>query len=83
MTPFAQTSVRASTIRHHTDRGPATTAYIARLRPDRPDLRKHHKQLSDNWLLSTYIDARIKKAIIQAAAEVAGLQLGRDIIVEF
>ena len=31
MTPFAQTSVRASTIRHHTDRGPATTAYIARL----------------------------------------------------
>ena len=53
------------------------------LYPDRPDLRKRHKQLSDNWLLSTYIDARIKKAIIQAAAEVAGLQLGRDIIVEF
>ena len=33
MTPFAQTSVRASTIRRHTDRGPATTAYIARLLP--------------------------------------------------
>ena len=32
MTPFDQTSVRAITIRRHTDRGPATTAYIARLR---------------------------------------------------
>ena len=31
MTPFDQTSVRAITIRRHTDRGPATTAYIARL----------------------------------------------------
>ena len=31
MTPFAQTSVSAITIRRHTDRGPATTAYIARL----------------------------------------------------
>ena len=33
MTPFGQTSVRAITIRRHTDRGPANTAYIARLRP--------------------------------------------------
>ena len=32
MTPFGQTSVRAITIRRHTDRGPANTAYIARLR---------------------------------------------------
>ena len=31
MTPFGQTSVRAITIRRHTDRGPANTAYIARL----------------------------------------------------
>ena len=30
-TPFAQTSVRTITIRRHTDRSPATTAYIARM----------------------------------------------------
>ena len=31
MTPFAQTLVRTTTIRHHTERGPATTAHNARL----------------------------------------------------
>ena len=41
MTPFAQTSVRTTTIRHHTERGTATTAHNARLRrelPSRPAL---------------------------------------------
>ena len=32
MTPFAQTSVRITTIRHHTEHGTATTAHNARLR---------------------------------------------------
>ena len=32
MTPFDQTSARTTTIRHHTERGPATTAHNARLR---------------------------------------------------
>ena len=31
MTPFAQTLVRTTTIRHHTERGPVTTAHNARL----------------------------------------------------
>lgn len=53
------------------------------LYPDSPDLRRHHKQQSDNWLLSTNRNNRLKKAILQAAAEVAGLKLGGDIIIEF
>ena len=32
MTPFAQTLVRTTTIPHHTECGPATTAHNARLR---------------------------------------------------
>ena len=32
MTPFAHTSVRITTMRHHTERGSATTAHNARLR---------------------------------------------------
>ena len=32
MTPFGQTSVRTTTIRHHTERGTATTAHNARFR---------------------------------------------------
>ena len=50
--------------------------------PDRPDLRRRHRRLSDNWLLSTYMDNRRKKAIVQAAAEVAGLKFGKDIVIE-
>ena len=34
MTPFGQTSVRTTTIRHHTEPGTATTAHNARLRWD-------------------------------------------------
>lgn len=51
--------------------------------PDRPDLRKHHKPLPDNWLLSTNINNRLKKNLVQAAAEVAGLKFGKDIVIEF
>ena len=31
MTPFGQTSARTTTIRHHTETNPATTAHNARL----------------------------------------------------
>ena len=71
--------------RHPASRG-RKRRYVAQsseeLYPDRPDLRQHHKRLSDNWLLSTYINNRIKKAIVQAAAEVAGLKFGKDIVIE-
>ena len=52
MTPFDQTSVRAITIRRHTDRGPATTAYIARLHTDRGlwSARQAKAQLAEAWL---------------------------------
>ena len=52
------------------------------LYPDRPDLRKYHEQLSDNWLLSTNINNQLKRAIIKAAAEVARLKFGKDIVME-
>ncbi len=52
------------------------------LYPDRPDLRKYSEHLSDNWLLSTNINNRFKGTILKAAAEVAGLRFGKDIVVE-
>ena len=43
MTPFAQTSVRTTTIPHHSERGPATTAHNARLRLARAlDTQERH-----------------------------------------
>ena len=72
--------------RHPTNRG-RKRLYVAQsseeLYPDRPDLRRYHKPLSDNWLLSTNLNNRLKKSIVQAAAEVAGLKFGKDIIIEF
>ena len=52
------------------------------LYPDRPDLREHCKQLPDHWLLSTNLNNHLKKTILRAAAEVAGLEFGRDVIVD-
>ena len=46
MTPFGQTLVRTTTIPHHTECGPATTAHNARLRLDRVrDLRDFRFQV--------------------------------------
>ena len=52
------------------------------LYPDRPDLRELCKQLPDDWLLSTNLNNQLKKTIVRAAAEVAGLEFGRDVIVD-
>ena len=46
MTPFGQTSVRTTTIPHHTERGTATTAHNARLRSHGADGFAHTVALS-------------------------------------
>jgi hypothetical protein len=64
--------------------------YIARTpeelypdRPDRPDLRECRDTLPGGWLVATNLNNVLKKTIIGAAAEVAGLRLGDGISVEF
>jgi len=60
--------------------------YIARtleeLYPDREDLRVNHEPLPRGWFVSTNLNNMLKKTIIELAAEVAGLVLGRDLIVD-
>lgn len=60
--------------------------YIARtleeLYPDREDLRVYHEPLPGGWFVSTNLNNILKRTIIELAAEVAGLQLGRDLIVD-
>lgn len=48
-----------------------------------PYLRNYHKPLGDGWLMATYIGKPQQKIILQIAAEVAGLTLGHDIVVDF
>ena len=48
-----------------------------------PDLRKYHAQIDDGWLVSTHHNNKRKKIILEIAAEVAGLTLGHDIVVDF
>lgn len=48
-----------------------------------PDLRKHHAQIDDGWLVSTHHNNKRKKIILEIAAEVAGLTLGHDIVADF
>ncbi len=61
--------------------------YIARtaeeLYPDRPDLREYYESIDGNWLIGTNINNNLKMTLVRMAAEVAGLTLGTDIIVEF
>ena len=71
--------------RHPRNQG-SKRRYVAQsseeLYPDRPDLRGYYKQLPGNWLLSTNLNNQFKKTIVRAAAEVAGLEFGRDLIVD-
>ena len=57
MTPFGQTLVRTTTIPHHTECGPATTAHNARLpyenEPDISQLRELHAAM-DRTVLDAY-----------------------------
>ena len=48
-----------------------------------PHRRNSHKRLGDGWLMATYIGKRQQKIILEIAAEVAGLTLGRHIVVDF
>ena len=48
-----------------------------------PHRRNSHKQLGDGWLMATYIGKRQQKIVLQIAAEVSGLTLGRHIVVDF
>jgi predicted type IV restriction endonuclease len=61
--------------------------YIARktedLYPDRPDLREYHSILPGGWLVATNLNNNLKRSIIKAATQVAGLIYGKDVLVEF
>lgn len=71
----------------HPDARGRKRTYIARtpdeLYPDRPDLREHHAMLPGGWLVSTNLNNVLKKSNITMAAEVAGLEFGKDIVVDF
>ena len=55
----------------------------ADLYPGRPDLIKNHDELPGGWVVGTNLNNPSKMRIIRAAAEVAGIEFGSDVIVEF
>jgi hypothetical protein len=71
----------------HPDAQGRKRRYIARtpeeLYPDREDLRDMREALSDDWLVATNLNNVLKKTIIRVATEVAGLTIGKDVVVEF
>ena len=71
----------------HPDVQGRTRRYIARtpeeLYPNREDLREMRETLPGGWLVATNLNNVLKKTIIRLAAEVAGLEFGKDVIVEF
>ena len=72
--------------RHPRNRG-RSRSYVAKsteeLYENTPYLRNSHKPLGDGWLMATYIGKRQQKIVLQIAAEVSGLTLGRHIVVDF
>lgn len=71
----------------HPDAQGRKRRYIARtaeeLYPGRPDLHEHQAALPGGWLVATNLNNVLKKTILRLAAEVAGLSIGKDVIVEF
>lgn len=61
--------------------------YIARtpedLYPDREDLRELYAELPGGWLVGTNLSNQIKRRIMSLAAKIAGLQIGRDLVIPF
>ncbi len=61
--------------------------YIARtsqeLYPDREDLREMSATLPGGWLVATNLNNVLKKTIVKLATEVAGLEYGKDVRVDF
>lgn len=71
----------------HPDAQGRKRRYIARtpeeLYPDREDLCEMRESLPGGWLVATNLNNVLKKTIIRLAAEVAGLEYGKDVVVEF
>jgi len=71
----------------HSDAQGRKRRYIARtpeeLYPDREDLRDMREKLPGGWLVATNLNNVQKKTIIRLAAEVAGLNFGKDVVAEF
>ncbi len=71
----------------HPDAQGRKRRYIAQtpeeLYPDREDLREMREDLPGGWFVATNLNNVLKKTIIRLAAEVANLQFGKDVIVEF
>jgi predicted type IV restriction endonuclease len=61
--------------------------YIARtpeeLYPDREDLRYMREPLPGGWFVATNLNNVLKKTIIRMATDVAGLEFGKDVVIEF
>ena len=62
-------------------------AFVARdkaaLYPDRPDLRTKSRPLPQGYWLATNNSTAVKRGIVAAAAEIAGLRLGEELRVRF
>ena len=43
----------------------------------------HHAKLPGGWYVGTNISNRQKKQLAKAAAEVAGLKFGKDVVIDF
>jgi len=71
----------------HPDAQGRKRRYIARtpeeLYPDREDLREMREELPGGWLVATNLNNVLKRTIIRLATEVAGLNFGKDVMVEF
>ena len=61
--------------------------YVARRRedlyPDRPDLSKYAERLSDEYWIGTNFANREKRRMLEVACEVAGIQFGKDLTIDF
>lgn len=70
----------------HPDAQGRKRRYIARspsdLYPDRPDLAELNEPLPRGWFVATNLNNVLKRTIIRLAAEVAGIEIGRDVIVD-
>lgn len=61
-------------------------SYVARtpkeLYPDRPELRSIREALPGGWFVGTNLNNAVKMKIIKAACEVAGIEFGKDLVID-
>jgi very-short-patch-repair endonuclease/transcription elongation GreA/GreB family factor len=71
----------------HPDAQGQSRRYIARttteLYPNRPDLRRHHEVLPGGWMVATNLNNELKLKIVRLAAKLAGLDLTKDLLIDF